>query len=43
MDVNTAFTWLIIFPMISSAIIYLIGRIYSRSVKKKNEPIRHNG
>lgn len=35
MDVNTAFTWLLIFPIISSAVIYLIGRLFSRYIKTK--------
>lgn len=34
MDVNTAFTWLLIFPMVSSAIVYLVGRIYSKFIKR---------
>jgi len=42
MDVNTAFTWLLILPMISSAGIYLVGRLYSRSLKneKRINPAR---
>lgn len=33
MEVNTAFTWLLIFPLISSAVVYLAGRIYSKYTK----------
>jgi proton-translocating NADH-quinone oxidoreductase chain N len=42
MDVNTAFTWLLMVPMISSAVIYLIGRIFSRGLKndKKTNPAK---
>ena len=37
MEVNAAFTWLLVFPMVSSAIIYLVGRTFSRSLKNKNK------
>ena len=40
MDANTAFTLLLIFPMISSAVIYLVGRVFSRNVmnEKRTNP-----
>lgn len=37
MDANTAFTWMLTFPMISSAVIYLVGRVFSRNVKNENK------
>ena len=33
MEINTAFTWLLVFPIISSAVIYLVGRIFARNIK----------
>lgn len=42
MEVNTAFTWLLIFPLISSAVVYLAGRIYTKYTKhvKRINPAR---
>ena len=37
MDANTAFTWMLMFPMISSAVIYLVGRVFSRNLKNENK------
>lgn len=37
MDVNTAFTWLLLLPMISSAVIYLVGRTFSKNIKNENK------
>ena len=36
MDVNTAFTWLLLFPLLSSAVIYLAGRLFAKYSKKHN-------
>lgn len=42
MDVNTAFPWLLTFPLVSSAVVYLAGRIYTKYTKheKRINPAR---
>jgi len=42
MNINTAFSWLLILPLISSAVIYLVGRFFSKNPSNisKTNPVR---